>query len=102
MLVEQILPEAKKLINDKVLEIVKEKGPKVALAKVYNMFPFYIRAVVKEDAFVNFCLTHQDKIFGATATAKVAPKKAVKKVAVKKVAVKAVKKVAPKKIAKKK
>lgn len=80
MLIEQLLPEAKKLINDKVLSILKEKGAKVAFANVYNMLPFYIRAVVKEDAFIKFCLSHQDKIFGSSAKIK----KTSKKVAVKK------------------
>jgi hypothetical protein len=102
MSVEQFLPEAKKLINDNILNIVREKGPKVALSKIYTMFPFYIRALVKEDTFVNFCLFHQDKIFGPKVPGKQAAKKSAKKSPAKKAPVKAPKKKVAKKSSKKK
>jgi hypothetical protein len=98
MLVEQFIPEAKKLINDKILALVQEKGAQVALRKVYDMFPFYVRALVKEDVFVAFCLKHQDKLFGTSVASKQTPKKSVKKVVPKKAPAKTVKKSAQKKL----
>lgn len=105
MTLEQLLPEAKKLISDKVINVFKEQGAKVAFAKLYTFLPVAIRLFVKEEAFINFCMQHQDKLFGKqhpvkkTTTKKAAPKKvAVEKVVKKEV----VKKIVAKKAASKK
>ncbi|MGZ4055566.1 MAG: hypothetical protein ACXVPU_17520 [Bacteroidia bacterium] len=67
MIVEQqLLPEAQKLVDGTILEIVKEQGPKTAFIKMYNKLPFYIQAVIKEEAFTAFCMSNQDKIFGTS------------------------------------
>lgn len=85
-MIESVITEAKKLLNDKVIATLKEQGPKVALQKLYILLPSPVRLFVKEEAFVKFCLTHQDKIFGKSSQVKPV-KKIVKKastVAVKK------------------
>lgn len=106
MTLEQLLPEAKKFISDKVVYIFKEQGAKAAFAKLYTFLPIAIRLFVKEEAFINFCMQHQDKLFGnqkpvtkESKVKKVAVKKVVKKAATKKIAVK---KAAPKKVVAKK
>jgi hypothetical protein len=91
MTIEQLIPEAKKLINEKIMNAFKEQGAKVAFTKIYTLLPVAIRLFVKEEDFVNFCIHHQDKLFGN--------QNSVKKTATKKNAVKknAVKKAKPKK-----
>lgn len=78
MNVDQLLPQVQKLISNKTLEILSAEGPKVAIKGLYNLLPGAIRLFVKEDAFVAFCLSHQEKLFGKPASKKPA-KKAVKK-----------------------
>lgn len=105
MTLEQLLPEAKKLISDKVMNAFKEQGAKVAFAKIYTFLPVPIRLFVNEEAFISFCVEHQEKLFGDQQSAKkVAPKKnAVKKAASKNIAkTKEVKKAVAKKAVPKK
>ena|ERR1700752_5184029 len=111
-MLETLLPQIQKHISDKAIETLKGKGPKVIFTSVYNMMPFYIRSMVKEESFVNFCMTHQEKFFATDTSAKkvssvkkaAAVKKAVptKKAAPKKAAPKKATKAEPKKPAKKK
>ena len=78
MNVDQLLPQVKKLISDNTLKVLSAEGPKMAIKGIYNILPGPIRLFVKEEAFITFCLSHQDKLFGK-ATPKKAAKKAVKK-----------------------
>ena len=100
MTLEQLIPEAKKFISDKVVNIFKEQGAKAAFAKLYTFLPVAVRLFVKEEAFIDFCMQHQDKLFGKQQpTKKVTTKKVVKKAVSKKAAAK---KAAPKKAVTKK
>ncbi len=111
MTLEQLLPLAQSLINNNVIKTFKEQGAKVAFTKIYTFLPVAIRLFIKEEAFINFCLKHQDKLIGNkehvknTSTDKTRIKKAVtKKNVVKKVVKKAAAKniIAKKTVAKKK
>jgi hypothetical protein len=64
-MLDQLLPQVQKLMTDQL----KKKGPK-AFVKVYSFLPIGVRLVVKEKTFVDFCMSHKDKILGKPAPAK--------------------------------
>ena len=104
----ELLPEIKKNISDRIVNLFKEQGAKAAFTKLYTILPIPIRLLVKEEKFVSFCIQNQDKFFGnkvktKKATKKSAVKKPAKKAAAKKTTTKkvAVKKATPKKVTKK-
>lgn len=61
-MIETLLPTVRKILNDKAQSFAKGDGPKVVFKSVYNMLPGAIRLVVKEDSFVEFCMTHKNKL----------------------------------------
>jgi hypothetical protein len=99
MNLDQLLPQVQKLISDKTLKVLSNEGPKVAFKGLYNVLPGAFRLFIKEEAFINFCLSHQEKLFPKS---KIPPKKTpAKKATVKKAKAptkSASKKVAPKKV----
>lgn len=64
MNLDQLLPQVQKLVSEKTLQMLSKEGPKVAIKGIYNILPGAIRLFVKEEAFTDFCLTHQEKLFG--------------------------------------
>lgn len=68
MNLDQLLPQVQKLVSDKILKLLSDEGPKVAIKGVYTMLPGAIRLFIKEEAFVEFCLLHQEKLFGKAKT----------------------------------
>lgn len=74
--IEKHLPDVKKFVDKNVFK--NDNALKLALSKGYNILPFYVRAIFKEEAFVSFCVEHKHVIFGDP------PKKVVKKPAAKK------------------
>lgn len=95
---DQLLPQVQKLISDKTFNVLSTEGPKVAIKGLYNVLPGAIRLFIKEETFVAFCLSHQEKLFPKSKLP--AKKSAAKKASVKKVkapAKAAGKKAAPKK-----
>lgn len=88
-MIETLLPQIQKHISEKAIETLKGQAPKVIFTSVYNMMPYPVRVMVKEDSFVKFCITHQEKLFGTDTSVKksVSIKKAIpvkKAIAVKK------------------
>lgn len=88
-MIDTLLPQIQKLVSDKTIAAFKKNGPKTVATGLYNALPVYIRLVVKEKAFVDFCVSHQENIFGKAAPVKrpakkLAPKKAIKKLPAKK------------------
>lgn len=92
-MIDTLLPQIQKLVSDKTITAFKKNGPKTVATGLYNALPVYIRVIVKEKAFVDFCVSHQENIFGKTA----AVKKPIKKIAAKKVAAKKTTKKSPSK-----
>ncbi len=74
-MIDNLLPQIQKLVSDKTIDSFKKNGVKTVASGLYNLLPSYVRLVVKEKAFVDFCLTHQESIFGKS----VMSKKVVKK-----------------------
>jgi hypothetical protein len=70
MTLEQLLPEVKKLINDKLIDVFKKHGAKVAFTKLYTLLPVAVRLFMKEEAFVEFCIQHHAKLLGNQLTVK--------------------------------
>lgn len=98
MNLDQLLPQVQKLISDKTFNVLSTEGPKVAIKGLYNVLPGAIRLFIKEETFVTFCLSHQEKLFPKSKLP--AKKSVVKKASAKKVnapAKVASKKAAPKK-----
>lgn len=90
-MLDKLYAEANRLVNDKIIAILKEQGPKVAFAHLYTLMPLPLRLLVKEDAFINFCIANKDRITGKPQTKKAAPKKvAARKAVTTKTAVKKV------------
>lgn len=98
MNLDQLLPQVQKLISDKTLSVLSTEGPKVAIKGLYNILPGAVRLFIKEETFVTFCLSHQEKLFPKSKLP--AKKPAVKKASAKKA--KAPAKAASKKAASKK
>ncbi len=89
-----LLPQVQKLISEKTINAFKKGGVKTVATGLYTLLPSYVRLMIKEKAFVDFCITHQERIFGKAIPAK----KNVKKIASKKLpAKKIIKKVTIKK-----
>jgi hypothetical protein len=82
MNLDTLLPQIQKLVSDKMINALKKEGPKSIAKGIYTMLPGAIRILIKEDTFVSFCLTHQDKIFGKTPVAKKPIKKSATKKAI--------------------
>jgi hypothetical protein len=66
--IEKHLPELKRFLAKTV--VGNEKTLKVALAKGHSMLPFYVRAIVSEDVFVNFCIENKHVLFGTASPEK--------------------------------
>lgn len=73
--IEKYLPDVKKFVSKNILE--NKTAMKNALSKGYNILPFVVRVIVKEETFVNFCLENKHAIFGGK------PFKKIKKTEVK-------------------
>jgi|694.fasta_scaffold00997_25 hypothetical protein len=87
-MLESIITEAKKLVNDKIISTFKSEGPKIAFSKLYILLPGTLRLFVKEETFVNFCIANQSILFGNIKNEGSVKKKTVKKSSPKKLAVK--------------
>jgi hypothetical protein len=89
-MIDILLPQIQKLISEKTINAFKKNGTKTVATGLYKLLPGYVRLVVKEKNFIDFCLTHQESIFGKSVSAKkivakkLPVKKAVKKLPVKK------------------
>ncbi|MEN9460877.1 MAG: hypothetical protein RIS84_897 [Pseudomonadota bacterium] len=67
---EEQLPKIQQLFTEKVSAVVLAKiqddeSMKWAAQKIYEVLPLPVRLVVKETAFIEFCLTHRDKLLPA-------------------------------------
>lgn len=83
-MIDTLLPEIQKLVSEKKIVAFKNNGTKTVATGLYNALPVYVRLIVKEKAFVDFCVLHQENIFG-----KATPiKKPIKTIVAKKVSVK--------------
>ena len=92
-MLETLLPHVQKAISIGNFNSLKKNGIKAVAGGLYAMMPSPVRLLVKEKTFIEFCMNHQDKIFGKTVPAKnpvkkIAAKKAVAKKVVKKAAAK--------------
>jgi hypothetical protein len=74
----EIIPHIQKLVTDSIVKSFNKDGPKVVAKGLYTLLPGVVRLMIKEDSFVNFCIEHQETIFGKT-TAKKSAKKATAK-----------------------
>lgn len=63
MNLDQLLPQVQKLISDKTFSVLSTERPKVAIKGLYNVLPGAVRLFIKEETFVTFCLSHQEKLF---------------------------------------
>ncbi len=63
-MIETLLPHVQKLVSEKTMKTLTKEGPKTVAKGIYTLLPGAIRLIVKEESFINFYLTHQDKIFG--------------------------------------
>lgn len=82
MNLDQLLPQVQKLISDKTFKVLSTEGPKVAIKGLYNVLPGAVRLFIKEETFMTFCLSHQEKLFPKSKLP--AKKSAVKKPSAKK------------------
>jgi hypothetical protein len=83
-MLENIITEAKKLVNTKILTALKTEGASVAFSKLYVLLPGAIRLFIKEETFIKFCVEHKEKIFGAEIKKQTVKKASTKKIPAKK------------------